>query len=849
MSSTTAKVCFNYFCKEASDKWGRGWRRLTGEYAQLCDRCTSVYEEGKFCETFHLNAAGWRCCESCGKQIHCGCIVSFHMFVLLDAGGIQCLTCAKKSYILTPNPAWPPPSHFLPSVPERMKDLSLKTWNPIAGSGPVPWHHPPSLSSSSHIQSNVQLGRSFEINVSGGTNMFPVCDRLSAASPQINQEYSYEKFVNGKLRPGPSQTFWSESTGPNMKEQPYPPVNDVKPVFPKMDLSSTLNTTMASSSKIQADDVQLTSFLLEDRAISTPMGKQLCNHTPMGSCCEPQVCNGQAQGDRNQLHVRNRPQITDAELRKISRQSNSFVIPLFEKMLSASDAGRIGRLILPKRCAEAFFPCISQAEGTPIKIQDMNGKEWVLQFRFWSNNHSRMYVLEGITPCIQSMQLKAGDVVTFSWLEPDGKLVIGGRKVSVIQSSDQVCPQYYIVVLCLYLKNGKSLERIALNLELINLALIAEKIVEDKPIIPSKRKNGSFRAKSKRRKIETLDLIELKLTWKEAQGLMRPPANIVPSVVVVEGCEFEEFEEAGPVIGRPTIPGGDLAGLKTQWVQCEDCFKWRKVPADAFLPSRWICADNVWDPDRSQCSSAEELTNELLEHMLSTTNKDSSGKDEITESGTNLPAAEQGLHALANVAINEETDCFPASSENTTKHPRHKPGCLCIVCLQPPSGKRSKHAQSCECIICGYLKRRCKTLMEKRERKQPEKEEAETSSENLLEKAPHNLDPSILNHCEMSKRGNFDEPNVGKCGSKQLEKEAEISIQNLFENDHNLDYPFPNHGEMGNGGNFDEPSVGKGQIDLNIQPDKEEELSPGMVSGGPMKCPLSGSNCRFILFQ
>lgn len=32
--------------------------------------------------------------------------------------------------------------------------------------------------------------------------------------------------------------------------------------------------------------------------------------------------------------------------------SNSVVTPLFEKMLSASDAGRIGRLVLPKKCAE-----------------------------------------------------------------------------------------------------------------------------------------------------------------------------------------------------------------------------------------------------------------------------------------------------------------------------------------------------------------------------------------------------------------------------------------------------------------------------------------------------------------
>lgn len=31
---------------------------------------------------------------------------------------------------------------------------------------------------------------------------------------------------------------------------------------------------------------------------------------------------------------------------------NSTIVPLFEKVLSASDAGRIGRLVLPKACAE-----------------------------------------------------------------------------------------------------------------------------------------------------------------------------------------------------------------------------------------------------------------------------------------------------------------------------------------------------------------------------------------------------------------------------------------------------------------------------------------------------------------
>lgn len=118
---------------------------------------------------------------------------------------------------------------------------------------------------------------------------------------------------------------------------------------------------------------------------------------------------------------------------------------------------------------QAYFPRISQPEGLPIRIQDIKGKDWMFQFRFWPNNNSRMYVLEGVTPCIQSMQLQAGDTgtikssctrilkilvfvqwhvslpffrhinvflilfytaVTFSRIDPEGKLLMGFRKTS-----------------------------------------------------------------------------------------------------------------------------------------------------------------------------------------------------------------------------------------------------------------------------------------------------------------------------------------------------------------------------------------------------------------------------------
>ncbi|KAJ6758253.1 B3 DOMAIN-CONTAINING TRANSCRIPTION REPRESSOR VAL1-LIKE [Salix koriyanagi] len=148
-----------------------------------------------------------------------------------------------------------------------------------------------------------------------------------------------------------------------------------------------------------------------------------------GAASELRIARPPAEGrGKNQLLPRYWPRITDQELQQLSGDLNSHIVPLFEKILSASDAGRIGRLVLPKACAEAYFPPITQSEGIPVRIQDIKGREWTFQFRFWPNNNSRMYVLEGVTPCIQSMQLKAGDTITFSRIDPGGKLVMGFRR-------------------------------------------------------------------------------------------------------------------------------------------------------------------------------------------------------------------------------------------------------------------------------------------------------------------------------------------------------------------------------------------------------------------------------------
>ncbi|KAK9025780.1 hypothetical protein V6N11_038637 [Hibiscus sabdariffa] len=107
----------------------------------------------------------------------------------------------------------------------------------------------------------------------------------------------------------------------------------------------------------------------------------------------------------------------------------SSLVPLFEKELTPSDADiKKGRLLLPKRCAEAFFPKISEQQGIFLTMEDTKGNAWELHFRFWTNTNGRMYFLEGLRECMALMQWAAGDTVTFYRREEDGKLVMGFKK-------------------------------------------------------------------------------------------------------------------------------------------------------------------------------------------------------------------------------------------------------------------------------------------------------------------------------------------------------------------------------------------------------------------------------------
>ncbi|KAF5730625.1 B3 domain-containing protein [Tripterygium wilfordii] len=110
---------------------------------------------------------------------------------------------------------------------------------------------------------------------------------------------------------------------------------------------------------------------------------------------------------------------------QITKESNSIVNFLFSKVLTARDANPfLGCLVIPKRCAEIYFPKISEPQETPIKFLDKERKEWEFRYCFRPNRVRGNYTLEGTGSFLVSTNAQPHDRVKFFSEVPEGKLMI-----------------------------------------------------------------------------------------------------------------------------------------------------------------------------------------------------------------------------------------------------------------------------------------------------------------------------------------------------------------------------------------------------------------------------------------
>ena len=84
--------------------------------------------------------------------------------------------------------------------------------------------------------------------------------------------------------------------------------------------------------------------------------------------------------------------------------------------------------------AEAQFAQYLEKQGAQLVGEDVEGQTYDFRFRFWLNNQSRMYLIEGCLEMIKKYKLQKGDVIVFA-RKGDGTLVVGGRPAGPVSSS------------------------------------------------------------------------------------------------------------------------------------------------------------------------------------------------------------------------------------------------------------------------------------------------------------------------------------------------------------------------------------------------------------------------------
>ncbi|XP_074319428.1 B3 domain-containing transcription repressor VAL2-like [Silene latifolia] len=118
-----------------------------------------------------------------------------------------------------------------------------------------------------------------------------------------------------------------------------------------------------------------------------------------------------------------------AALNNVPQMPNSGLTLAFEKKLTSTDCNPVaGRLLLPKKYAEEYFPMPPGRQKMPITMKDVQGRTWYLNMRWWPHKKSRKYVLDGTRSCIHEMGWNVGDSLKFYRQFPSGALVMEHQK-------------------------------------------------------------------------------------------------------------------------------------------------------------------------------------------------------------------------------------------------------------------------------------------------------------------------------------------------------------------------------------------------------------------------------------
>ncbi|KAF8103592.1 hypothetical protein N665_0188s0518 [Sinapis alba] len=132
----------------------------------------------------------------------------------------------------------------------------------------------------------------------------------------------------------------------------------------------------------------------------------------------------------------------------------------------------------------------------------------------------------------------------------------------------------------------------------------------------------------------------------------------------------------------------DSSSTETAWVRCDDCFKWRRIPASVVgsidESSRWICMNNS-DKDFAHCSISQEMSNEEINEELGIGQDEADAYDhEAAKRGNDKEQKSKRLPG-------NKKACFRAIKTNQFLHRNRKNQTIDEImvchCKPPPDGR------------------------------------------------------------------------------------------------------------------------------------------------------------------
>ncbi|CAH8305233.1 unnamed protein product [Eruca vesicaria subsp. sativa] len=132
----------------------------------------------------------------------------------------------------------------------------------------------------------------------------------------------------------------------------------------------------------------------------------------------------------------------------------------------------------------------------------------------------------------------------------------------------------------------------------------------------------------------------------------------------------------------------DSPSTESAWVRCDDCFKWRRIPASVVESidesSRWICANNS-EKEFAHCSISQEMPNEEINEELGI------GQDEADAYDCEADKRGKDKEQKSKPLAGKKKACFRAIKTNQFLHRNRKNQTIDEImvchCKPPPDGR------------------------------------------------------------------------------------------------------------------------------------------------------------------